>query len=60
LKKRKALPLNKETWGIIYEIYKALKYLNERRIVHRDIKSANILFHKGKAKLADFGFAKQI
>jgi len=26
-------------------------------IVHRDIKGANILISKGKAKLGDFGFA---
>lgn len=28
--------------------------------MHRDIKSANILFHQGKVKVADFGFAKFI
>jgi serine/threonine protein kinase len=29
-------------------------------IMHRDIKPANILFHQGKAKVADFGFSKII
>lgn len=27
-------------------------------VMHRDIKAANILFHQGKVKVADFGFAK--
>jgi serine/threonine protein kinase len=26
-------------------------------VVHRDIKTANILLNKGKAKIGDFGFA---
>ena len=29
-------------------------------IMHRDIKTANILFHDGVMKIADFGFAKMI
>jgi len=29
-------------------------------MIHRDVKPANILFHEGKVKLADFGFAKFI
>jgi len=29
-------------------------------IMHRDIKAANILFHEGKIRVADFGFAKLI
>jgi serine/threonine protein kinase len=29
-------------------------------IMHRDIKAANILFHEGRIKVADFGFAKLI
>lgn len=29
-------------------------------MMHRDIKPANIMFHQGKVKLTDFGFAKTI
>ena len=29
-------------------------------IMHRDIKAANVLFHQGKVRVADFGFAKFI
>ena len=44
------------------QIISALKFLNENKIIHRDIKPKNILFTEDKKilKLSDFGFAKQI
>lgn len=40
------------------DIFKGLCYLNEKGVVHRDLKTANILFSKnGVAKISDFGFA---
>ncbi len=43
----------------IYQITRALDYLWQYKIVHRDIKPGNIMIDsKGKAKLMDFGFVK--
>ncbi|CAD8169085.1 unnamed protein product [Paramecium pentaurelia] len=42
---------------ILKHLIKALLYLKERNIVHRDIKTQNILVSNQIPKLADFGFA---
>nr|CAG4714090.1 unnamed protein product [Naegleria fowleri] len=43
------------------QMLKGLKYLHDNRIVHRDIKGANILVSvEGKIKLADFGASRKI
>ena len=43
----------------ILEICDALKYCNEKNIIHRDIKPNNIFIDKNNsAKLADFGISK--
>ena len=49
-----------EEWeinNIIADVYRGLKYLASKNIVHRDLKIANIFMHNGVAKIADFGFA---
>jgi serine/threonine protein kinase len=46
---------------ILYQTLRGLYSLHRRNIVHRDIKSDNILINKnGDVKLADFGYAAQL
>ncbi|CAD8059212.1 unnamed protein product [Paramecium sonneborni] len=46
---------------IIYQIFKALKYIHSSGMIHRDLKPANILLNSEcQIKLADFGLARML
>lgn len=48
-----------QSLDIIFQMVRAIQYLNQFNIVHRDIKPGNIMLSKiGTAKLGDFGFVK--
>ena len=53
------LPWNPIRWEISIEIGKGLAYLHGQQIIHRDVKSLNVLLDSQyHAKMTDFGMAK--
>jgi eukaryotic-like serine/threonine-protein kinase len=51
----------REAVPIIVQVGRALEFMAERGVIHRDVKPANILLgSKGRVKLADLGFAKDL
>lgn len=49
----------KEVWRVLIEMTKALRILHEKRIFHRDLKSANVFLNRdGTSKLGDLNVSK--
>ena len=46
---------------VLWQTLRGLKFIHDKHIIHRDIKSDNILVDEsGKVKLADFGYSAQL
>lgn len=51
----------REVKCIAKQLFEVLEFLNEKKVLHRDIKSSNILItNRHQIKLADFGLARSI
>ena len=59
IKSKKTLPED-EALRIFSQLRSAFEFLRSQKILHRDLKPTNILFHNGVVKVADFGFCKEM
>jgi serine/threonine-protein kinase len=60
LLERKVLPLD-QAIRILEQVADALDYAHERRVVHRDVKPANVMVEaRGRVVVTDFGIAKEV
>jgi len=41
-------------------VFNALNYMHGQNVLHRDIKTSNILMSEGKPQLCDFGISKEL
>lgn len=48
-----------EAKKFLVDIVLGLKELHDLRIMHRDLKLANLMLHNGSVKIVDLGFAKE-
>jgi NIMA (never in mitosis gene a)-related kinase len=49
-----------ELLEMMKQLSAAVKYLHDRKIMHRDIKPMNVFMQKAQLKLGDFGLAKSV
>lgn len=58
-KKKKRYFKESEIWDVLIQLIKGLNVLHERKILHRDLKSANVFVNKdGQVKLGDMNVSK--
>jgi NIMA (never in mitosis gene a)-related kinase len=66
MKKKKSLFKEEVIWQWFLQLVCALKHIHDRKILHRDIKTANIFLHRPDprgfpvVKLGDFGISKAL
>lgn len=49
----------KEIWNMLQQILSALAYLHDNKIIHRDVKTLNVMLNASNAlKLGDLGVSK--
>jgi fused-like protein len=58
-KNKKGFPYE-DVKKICEQIFSAMWYLREKKIMHRDLKPQNILIKDGMIKICDFGFARKL
>ena len=58
-KAKTAIPAE-EIWKAFIQMLLAMQYVHASKVLHRDMKSENIMLHEGHCKLADFGLARQL
>ncbi|KAJ9513732.1 hypothetical protein QJQ45_015488, partial [Haematococcus lacustris] len=47
-------------WEWLVQLLLALSYCHSKKVLHRDVKTQNVMLSKGKVLLGDFGLAKQL
>ena len=59
--KRETYIKEKKIWYVFIQIVRGLKALHDRKILHRDMKSANIFLYRDmQAKLGDLNVSRNI
>ncbi len=49
-----------EIIGLLKSLLPVLKFIHENHSIHRDVKPANVIFHRGLYYLVDFGASKHV